>query len=296
MATTPATRLRREADTRSLGWHLQRWTQLIATYGLLGLGLLLTIVPFIYMITASFKQDAEIFSYPLTILPQSPTLRNYARLLSGESIPFLRQLANSVIVSVSQVFLSLLVASLVGWGFAKYEFRGKRVLFLFLLATLMFPGQVTLVPLFLLMLNIGWLDTYWAIIIPGAVSAFGCFFMRQNMLGVPNELLDAGRIDGVSEFGLYWRIGLPLTRGALSILAVLTFLAAWNDYLWPLIVLRSAEKFTYPVGLATLSGLYKVEYGMILAGAVIVTLPVVALFLAGRNQLVNSLTIGAVKG
>jgi ABC-type glycerol-3-phosphate transport system permease component len=269
---------------------------MIAMYGLLGLGLLLTIVPFIYMITASFKQDAEIFSYPLTILPQSPTLRNCTRLLSGESIPFLRQLANSVIVSVSQVFLSLLVASLVGWGFAKYEFRGKRVLFLFLLATLMFPGQVTLVPLFLLMLNIGWLDTYWAIIIPGAVSAFGCFFMRQNMLGVPNELLDAGRIDGVSEFGLYWRIGLPLTRGALSILAVLTFLAAWNDYLWPLIVLRSAEKFTYPVGLATLSGLYKVEYGMILAGAVIVTLPVVALFLAGRNQLVNSLTIGAVKG
>lgn len=295
MATSPA-RLSSAAQPRPLSWRAQHATQQIVLYGLLLLGALLTGMPFIYMFTASFKANAEIFSYPLTILPQQPSLTNYQRLLSGESIPFLRQLLNSAIVAFSQVLLSLFVASLVGWGFAKYEFRGKRVLFLILLATLMVPGQVTLVPLFLLMLRIGWLDTYWAIIIPGAISAFGVFFMRQNMLAVPNELLDAGRIDGLSEVGLYWRIGLPLSRGALSILSVLTFLGAWNDYLWPLIVLRSTERFTFPLGLATLSGLYKVEYGMILAGAVIVTLPVVAVFIAGRNQLVNSLTIGAVKG
>lgn len=296
MASTRLTPWQNATTTRLKARQPGSWAREILLYSLLAIIAVLAGMPFIYMVTGSFKTNAEIFSYPLTILPRAPMLANYQRLLSGESIPFVRQLLNSVVVSVSQVLLSLLVASLVGWGFAKYSFRGKQALFLFLLATLMLPGQVTLVPLFLLMLRIHWIDTYWAIIIPGAISAFGCFFMRQNMLGVPDELLDAGRIDGVSEWGLYWRIGLPLVRGALSILAVLTFLGAWNDYLWPLIVLRSADRFTYPVGLATLFGLYKVEYGMILAGSVIVILPVIALFIAGRNQFLESLTVGAIKG
>jgi ABC-type glycerol-3-phosphate transport system permease component len=207
-----------------------------------------------------------------------------------------RQFANSLFVASCQTLLTLLVASMVGWGFAKYEFKGKRVLLLFLLATLTFPFQVTLVPLFLTMLRIGWLDNYLAIILPGAVSAFGAFFMRQTMLAIPNELLDAARIDGASDWGIYWRIGLPLSRGALSVLAVLVFLGSWNDYLWPLIVLRSNDMFTYPVGLATLIGLYKVEYGMILAGSFLATLPIILIFIAGRNQLLNNIALGAVKG
>jgi ABC-type glycerol-3-phosphate transport system permease component len=173
---------------------------------------------------------------------------------------------------------------------------GKNILFIFLLATLTLPFQVTVVPLFLLMLRIGWIDSYWAIIIPGAISAFGVFFMRQNMLGIPDELLDAARIDGASEWGIYWRVGLPLARGALSVLAVLVFLGSWNDYLWPLIVLRTAEKFTYPVGLATLVGLYKIEYGMILAGAFLATLPIILIFVIGRNHLLTNITLGAIKG
>ena len=265
-------------------------------YVLLVLSAILVGAPFVYMIAGSFKFNAEIFGIPLTILPRNPTLENYSRLLSGDEIPYLRQFANSAIIAVSQTALTLLVASMVGWGFAKFEFKGKRVLFIILLATLTFPFQVTLVPLFLMMVRIGWLDTYWAIIIPGAVSAFGAFFMRQSMLAVPRELVDAARIDGASDWGIFWRIGLPLSRGALSVLAVLVFLASWNDYLWPLIVLRSTEKFTYPVGLATLIGLYRVEYGMILAGAFIATLPIIAIFIAGRNQLLNNLTIGAIKG
>jgi arabinosaccharide transport system permease protein len=252
--------------------------------------------PFVYMITGSFKFNADIFSYPLTFIPRNPTLDNYARLLSGSEIPYVRQFANSLFVATTQTLLTLFVASTVGWGFAKYEFRGKRVLFGILLATLTFPFQLTLVPLFLMMVNIRWLDTYWAIIIPGAVSAFGAFFMRQSMLAVPNDLIDAARIDGASEWGIYWRVGLPLSSGALSVLSVLVFLGAWNDYLWPLIVLRSAEMFTYPVGLATLIGLYKIEYGMILAGAFIATLPILAIFIAGRNLLLNNLTVGAIKG
>lgn len=264
------------------------------------LGLLICAVlvgaPFVYMITGSFKFNADIFGYPLSFIPRNFTLDNYVRLLSGSEIPYVRQFANSVVVATSQTLLTLFVASTVGWGFAKYEFRGKRVLFLVLLATLTFPFQLTLVPLFLMMVNIHWLDTFWAIIIPGAVSAFGAFFMRQSMLAVPNDLVDAARIDGASDWGIFWRVGLPLSSGALSVLSVLVFLGAWNDYLWPLIVLRSAEMFTYPVGLATLVGLYKIEYGMILAGAFLATLPILVIFLAGRNMLLNNLTIGAIKG
>ena len=268
----------------------------VLTYIVLFLGVLLTGAPFVYMISGSFKFDADIFALPLTWWPLEPTGQNYARLLAGEQIPYLRQFGNSAFVAVSQTVLALWVATMVGWGFAKYEFRGKRALFLALLATLTFPFQMTLVPLFLFMVRIHWIDSYLAIVVPGAVTAFGAFFMRQNMLSVPDELLDAARIDGASELGIYARLGLPLSRGALSVLAVLTFLASWNDYLWPLIVLRTTEKFTFPIGLATLVGLYKIEYGMILAGAFIATLPVVVIFIAGRKSLLTNVTLGAVKG
>jgi ABC-type glycerol-3-phosphate transport system permease component len=247
------------------------------------------------MITGSLKTNGQIFSYPVNIGVTDPTWNNYERLLSGDEIPYTTQLMNSVLVATSQTLLTLLVASMVGWGFAKYQFRGRTVLTIFLLATFAVPFQVTLVPLFKLMVDLGWLDSYLGVILPSSLSAFGAFFMRQAMVSVPDELLDAGRIDGASEFGLFWRIGIPLSRGALSILAVLTFLAAWNDYLWPLIVLRTPQKFTYPLGLATLNGLYKVEYGMILGGAFIATLPVVLIFVAGRRHILDNLTMGAVK-
>ncbi len=256
----------------------------------------LTGVPFVYMITGSFKTNGELFRFPVHLWVDQPTLSNYIRLLNGSQIPFVHQFGNSLIVSINQTLLLLLIASLVGWGFAKYEFRGKRVLFMVLLVTLTLPGQMTLVPQFLLMLHLHWLDNYLAIIIPGSISAFAAFFMRQNMISVPNDLMDSARIDGASELGIFWRVGLPLSRGALSVLAVLTFLGSWNDYLWPLIVLRTADKFTYPVGLATLVGLYKVEYGMILAGAFLATLPIVAIFIAGRNYLVGNIFAGAIKG
>jgi len=199
-----------------------RWAQwrrsirLLLIHLVLLAGVVLTGAPYLYTITGSFKENSEIFSLPLRFWPQEPTLTNYQRLLSGSEIPFLRQMGNSAVVAVAQTALTLLVVSMVGWGFAKYEFAGKRVLFLALLATLTIPFQVTLVPLFLLMLRLRWVDTYWAIVLPGAVNAFGAFFMRQAMLAVPRDLLDAARIDGASEWGLFWRIGLPLSRSALG--------------------------------------------------------------------------------
>lgn len=274
----------------------QRWLQRGLVYAVLLVGMVLTGAPFLYMVTGSFKTDDEIYSLPLTFFPETPTIMNYTRLLSGEAIPYVQQFGNSVIIGVSQTLLTLIICSMGGWAFAKYEFRGKRVLFLFLLGTLTLPGQVTLIPLFLMMLRIGWVDSYLAIIVPGALNAFGIFFLRQTMLAVPGELLDAARIDGASERGIYWRIGLPLSRGPMSVLALLVFLTSWNDYLWPLIVLRSAEKFTYPVGLATLVGLFTVEYGMILAGAFLATLPVLLIFLAGRSHILDNITTGSIKG
>jgi arabinosaccharide transport system permease protein len=264
-------------------------------YGALFLFAILVGVPFVYMITGSFKTNGEIFSYPVSLGVHNPTMNNYERLLSGDEVPYLRQMGNSVIIAVSQTLLTLLISSMVGWGFAKYDFRGKMVLTIFLLATFAIPIQVTLVPLFQLMVSIGLLDSFLGVILPSSLSAFGAFFMRQSMISIPGELLDAARIDGASEWGLFWRVGLPLSRGALSILAVLVFLQAWNDYLWPLIVLRSPQNFTYPLGLATLQGLYRVEYGMILGGAFLATLPVVLIFIAGRKQILNNLTIGAIK-
>jgi arabinosaccharide transport system permease protein len=253
-------------------------------------------VPFVYMITGSFKTNGEIFNYPVTLFVQEPTLNNYERLLSGKEVPYLRQMLNSLIIALGQTFLTLFIASLVGWGFAKYEFRGKMLLTVLLLATVAIPFQVTLVPLFQLVVNLNLLDNFLGVILPSSLSAFAAFFMRQAMVSVPDELLDSARIDGASEWGIYWRIGLPLVRGALAVLAVLVFLGAWNDYLWPLIVLRSPENFTYPLGLATLQGLYKVEYGMILGGSFIATLPVVLIFIAGRKHLLDNMTLGAVKG
>ncbi len=265
-------------------------------YALLFFFAVLVGVPFIYMITGSFKTNGEIFNYPVTLAVQDPTLNNYERLLSGEEIPYLRQMLNSVVISVSQTLLTLFFSSLVGWGFAKYEFRGKTFLTLFLLATIAIPFQVTLVPLFQLIVRVGLLDNFLGVILPSSISAFGAFFMMQAMRSVPNELLDSARIDGASDWGIYWRVGLPLVRGALAVLAVLVFLGAWNDYLWPLIVLRTPQNFTYPLGLASLQGLYKVEYGMILGGSFIATLPVVLIFVAGRKHLLDNLAMGAIKG
>jgi len=268
----------------------------VGFYGLLALGLIVTVTPFVWTALASFKLNADIFRAPVTFWPRVWTDGNYGKLLSGDYVPFVRQFINSCIITLGQTSLAVVVASLAGFGFAKYEFVGKKVLFVLTLLTLMIPFEVTVVPLFNLMVKIGWLDTYWSVIVPGAMNAFGVFLMRQVMISVPDELLDAARIDGATEFRILWQVVLPLTRGGLAVLALLSFLNAWNDYLWPLIALRSPDMFTLPIGLATLSGLYKVEWGMIMAGAVLTTLPVLIVFYLTRHHLISGLAAGAIKG
>jgi ABC-type glycerol-3-phosphate transport system permease component len=267
-----------------------------ALHLVLVLALVLTAAPFLWMISGSFRTNDDLFGNILSLLPTAPTIQNYVDLLDGSAIPFLQEFANSAIVSSSVTVLVLLMSSLTGYGFAKFTFPLQRVLFVIVLATLMVPAQITLVPLFLLMHAFGWLDDLKALIFPGMVNAFGVFFMRQSMVGVPDELLDAARIDGASELGLYRHIALPLVRAALTVLAVLTFLNIWNDFLWPVIVLQSPGNMTVPVGLASLVGLYKVHYGMIMGGAFLSTLPIIVAFLVLRKQFISGLTAGAFKG
>lgn len=253
-------------------------------------------VPFAYMTAGSFKTNDDLFGDPLRLLPAAPTGDNYVELFNGSQIPYIHQYVNSLIVGISTTVLSLSVASLTGYGFAKFEFRFKRGLFIFVLATLTVPAQITLVPGFLLMHWFGWLDSLKAIIVPGGFSAFGVFLMRQTMLAVPEELLDAARIDGASELGLFWRIALPLSSAGLTVLGILVFIGTWNDFLWPTIVLQSNSNMTVPVGLASLNGLYHVRYGMIDAGAALSALPVIVVFILLRRQFLSGLTAGALKG
>jgi ABC-type glycerol-3-phosphate transport system permease component len=263
-------------------------------------GLVVTATPFVYMIADSFKTNTDMMNNVLRLMPAHPTLENYQRLFDGSlEVPYPRQYLNSVIVACCTVVLTLAVASSTGYGFAKFTFRFKQPLFLLVLAVLMIPGQITLVPSFLLMHMIGWLDDLKALIIPTSINAFGVFFMRQTMLSVPSELLDAARIDGASEFALYWRIALPLVRAGVSVLGILTLVYSWNDFLWPVVVLQTDTNMTLPVGLAGLSGRgnpHDTLFGATMAGAFVSTLPLIVIFLALRKQFLSGLTAGAFKG
>ena len=228
----------------------------------------------------------------ITIVSEKLTT-NYRKLWSV--VPYNQYFINSVFIATASTLLTLFFCSLGGFAFAKYQFKGKKVLFAILLASMMIPFQVLLVPLFGLMYNIGWLNSYKAIIIPFSVGAFGVFLMRQFIITIPSELIDAARIDGCSEFAIYYRIILPIIKPALGALTIYSFLGSWNGYLWPLIVLRDEQKFTLPIGLANLIGTYRQEYGMLMAGTLLSLLPIVILFLAMQREFVQGITLGSVK-
>jgi len=254
---------------------------------------LIFLIPFIWMVITAFKPEAEIFSR--SFLPSQSTGENFQRLL--EIIPFFRCYLNSIVVGVSQVSLGLLFSSLAGYAFAKYDFPLKSAIFIALMATMMIPFYVRLVPLFILMVWFGWVDHYAGLIVPGVVSVFGMFFMRQYIAGnVPLELLDSGRIDGCSEFGLYYRLVLPLIKPAIGAITIFLFMGSWNNFLWPLIIIKSETKFTLPLGLANLSTTYGLEYGPVMAGAFLAVVPVVTIFLIMQKQFVRGITLGALKG
>jgi multiple sugar transport system permease protein/arabinosaccharide transport system permease protein len=262
--------------------------------GLLLIGVYVMLIPFVFMVTSTFKPNSEIFAWPVRILPQSLFLENYDYLFAEYS--YFRWYWNTIITTIIRVAISVFFSAMAGFALAKYNFRFKKVIFMLVIISLLLPFQILVVPLFLEMATFQWLDTYAGVIIPFAISPFYIFLMRQYMLGVPEELLDAARIDGASEFMIFWRVVAPIQRPAFAVVSILSFTAVWGDYFWPLVVLQSTDMFVLNVGIASMWGPYRVPYGAILAGSFLATLPVIIVFLVMQRQFIAGLTSGALKG
>lgn len=251
--------------------------------------------PFLIMLSGTLKSDVAITTDPLNLIPPALTLDNVLELF--ERIPFARQFLNSLVIAATTSGLATFVCSVVAFGFARFDFKFKHALFIAVLATLMVPPQLLLVPQFKMFQAFGWLDTYYPLILPNVATAFGVFLVRQVMVGVPRELYESARMDGCSEWGVFWRIAVPLSKSGIGILALLTFMNSWNDFVTPLIYLQTEERYTLSVGLASLSNFYNVTYGVPFAGALLSALPMlVLLIVVGQRFFMEGLTTGAVKG
>jgi multiple sugar transport system permease protein len=253
-----------------------------------------TVLPFVWMLLGSFKTQGELLRRPVTWWPQDPTLDNYLRWFNELHID--RFFVNSLIVAVATVLGNLLFCSMVGYALAKMEFAGKRTLFLLVMVTLMVPGVVTFVPLFVMVSKLGLVNTYPALILPFLVSPLGVFLMRQFMVGIPDSLIEAARIDGASDLRIFTRIVMPLCGPPLATLGILTFLGSWNNFLWPLVAAQSEDKYTLPVALSLFStGQQATDYGLLLAGAVLVIAPIVALFIALQRFFIQGVASTGIK-
>ncbi len=250
------------------------------------------LTPLVWLVAAALKPTDDIFRYPF--FGPTVSIENFSKLF--DQIPFMRFLMNSFFVTGATVMLQLFFASLGGFALAKYEFRAKKPIMVVMLATMMIPPQVMLAPLYELIFNIGLMDSFPGLIIPSVVSVFGMFLFRQSMMQIPDELLQAGRIDGCSEFGLYWNIALPVSRPMIGAFCLVSFMATWNSFLWPQIILHNRQLFTLPIGLTQLVGTYQQEYGVLMAGTLLSILPVVILFFVLQREFIAGLTAGAVKG
>jgi len=265
------------------------------TYVALYLISLIIVVPLLWMLLTSFKTDFDAINSPASPLPNPFTPEAYATLATGD-LPILRWFANSVIAAAAQTAIILVTASAAAYALARLEFRGKKIVFGAIVATLLVPGVIFLIPNYLIVDNFGWLDTLWAVIVPGSAGAFGVFFLRQFFISLPGEIEEAARVDGAGDFRIFWQIILPLSRPALATLAVLSFLTNWNDFIWPIYVLLSPENLTLQPGLSVLQGTYSTHFGIVMAGAVIASVPVLILFTLAQKQIVESVASSGVKG
>lgn len=252
--------------------------------------------PFYWLLISAFKSKADIFALPPGLLPIPPVLDNFAQAFAETNI--LRAFANSLVIAVAHVSLALFLCSLGGYAFAKFPHaRGNRFLFALVIGTMMVPQAITMIPSFVVLANLRLVNTYWAMVLPGAASAFGIFWMRQYIAShVPDELIDAARIDGCGEFRIYWNIVLPVCRPPLAALGVLTLIANWNNLMWAFVVLRTEEMYTLPLQIYLLQGEVHTPYGMLMACGLLATLPLVVAFLFFQKAFIEGLTAGAVKG
>jgi len=289
-------------DVRTLQSSGSRWTRFPGklsnslVYLVLILGVSITLLPFVWMILGSFKTPAELIQVPPTFWPQNPTLENYRIILTDPKLPLLRFYGNSAFVAVFNVTTTLFTSSLLGYLFAKYEFRGKNLFFGWYLLLLMIPGQITMIPTYLILAKIGLLNSLWGLIVFSATDAFGVFMLKQFVEALPNDLLDAARIDGASEWQIYWKIVLPHLGAPLATLGVLNFMGNWNAYLWPMVVLTSIEKRTLPIILTWYNSQVSSNPGITNAATILMVLPILFIFLYFQRWIIRGFTMSGLKG
>jgi len=270
-----------------------RWHALLVNLALLGLATV-ALAPLLWMVAVSFMPAGEASRFPPPLLPSAATLDNYRALFARTGMG--RSFANSLLVAGSITVGSLLVNTLAGYAFAKLRFRGRDRVFQLLLAALVVPAQVAMLPLFLMMKQLGLVNSFGGVVLPALAGVFGIFLVRQYARSIPDELLEAARIDGAGEWRIFFRIVLPMLKPVLVTLAIFTFMAAWNDFMWPLIVLTDQAHYTLPVALASLSREHIMDVEMMMAGAVVTVLPVLLLFLLLQRYYIQGLLLGSVKG
>ena len=271
----------------------RRMRKLIA-FIVLSLGAASMVIPFLWMISTSLKTLREVFVFPPTFFGERLVWENYLRI--ADRFPFGRFFLNSTKITIIVVMVQLFTSSLAGFSFARLKFPFRDSIFALYLATLMVPYHVTLVPVFVIMRNLGWVDSHYSLIVPNLVSAYGTFLMRQFFLTLPEELVDAGKIDGCTPFGVFWRIFMPLCKPALATLGVFIFMWTWNDFVRPLIFINSIPKMTIPLGLSAMQGLYSTDWPVLMAGTFISLLPVWVVFVAAQEYFVQGVTMSGIKG
>ena len=293
MAETTATS---NAPKSLLSWRQKKILSRIIIYALLIFVAAIIIIPIAWMLSTSFKPKSEWFLPQIYWIPKTFTLQNYQNILNNSSLPIARWFLNSLFVAGSITILILIIDSLAGYAYARMKFRGQNAIFAILLVTMFLPGVMFLIPNFLTVNALGWLNSYAGVIAPALSGVFGVFFMRQFFLSLPRELEEAAYIDGATRLQTFRFIALPLAKPALATLGIITFLAAWNDFLWPLLVLKDRNLLTLPPGLAQLQGAYTSEYGQMMAGAVITALPVLVLYIILQRYIVESVQTTGLKG
>lgn len=268
----------------------------ISAYVILSLGSIVAVLPFVWMILGSFKTGREIRQIPPTFFPQEFTTENYKTIFEDEDLPLGLFYRNSAIIAFANVAQVLFTSSLFGYIFAKFEFKGKNIIFWFIMATLILPSQMTMIPGYLILAKLKLLNKLWGLIVPAAIDVFGIFLFRQFSLSIPNELLDAARVDGASEFRIYRSVVLPQLGPALATFGMLTFMFNWNAYLWPLIVLTEQKVRTLPIILTWYSNYHADQLHLTMTASVLVVLPVLLVFLATQRWIVRGITLTGMKG
>jgi len=281
-----ALRSRRRADA----------LKLVAVYTILGAGAIVVVLPFAWMLSTSLKDEASVFVFPPEWIPRPVHLENYAQALTV--LPFALFFRNTLITTLTPIAGALLSCSVVAYSFARLRWPGRDVLFLVVLATMMLPEQVTMIPQFILYKHLGWIDTFFPLIVPPyfAVGSFNVFLLRQFFLTIPHEMDDAAKIDGASVLGIYWRIVLPLSKPAMAAVAIFVFQGHWNDFLYPLIYLHSQGNFTLALGLRAFQGQYGTDWNLLMAASLVVMAPLLILFFVAQRYFIQGVVFSGVKG